>query len=413
MTRRRLGVAAALVDGTTVPGDVAIEDGRISAVGVAPPGPGGTLAVPGFIDLQVNGFAGVDFSACDLDGYRHASAALAATGVTSFLATLPSTAPDRYRPALAVAAAAHAAGGRTGAAAALRPHPHTTAGGLGGARALGLHLEGPFLAPGRAGAHRPDWLRPADRGLADELLAAGPVRLVTLAPEIDGGLDLLAHLVGCGVAVSLGHSDADAATAQRAFDLGASAVTHLWNAHSPVTARRPGLGGVALARPDVTVCVIADLVHLAAETLRFTLAAAAGRLVVVSDAVVPAGLPDGRYTFGERPVDKLAGAVRLAAPGPCAGDGQDRGPGAGTEGSTGTLAGSACPLDQALRNLVQVGAPVAEALATVTARPATLLGRADLGRLALGGRADVVVLDDRLEVRRTLVDGVLVAGPES
>jgi N-acetylglucosamine-6-phosphate deacetylase len=161
-----------------------------------------------------------------------------------------------------------------------------------------VHLEGPFLAPARRGAHRADWLRPPDVALLDDLLSRAPVRLVTLAPELDGAGELIDHLVAAGVTVALGHSDADAATAHAAFDRGAGAVTHLWNAQRQVTSREPGLAGVALARPDVAVCVIADLVHVCAETLTVSLAAAGERAVVVTDAVAPAGLPDGTHDIG-------------------------------------------------------------------------------------------------------------------
>src|SRR5690606_18106161 len=120
--------------------------------------------------------------------------------------------------------------------------------------------EGPFLAPGRSGAHRRDWLRPPSVAGAEALVETGPVALVTLAPELDGALEVVRHLRRRGIVVALGHSEADAPTAHRAFDAGATAVTHLWNAHPPVTARSPGLGGAALSRADVTVCLIADLV---------------------------------------------------------------------------------------------------------------------------------------------------------
>lgn len=361
---RHLGVGAALVDGAVVAGDVVVADGRIVAVGASPAGRAGLLAVPGFVDLQVNGFAGVDLSHTDLDGARRVATALAATGVTSFLAALPTLPDERYEPALALVGAA--------------------AGRLGGARLLGAHLEGPFLSPRRAGAHQVEWLQPPDEAAVARWSAAGPVRLVTLAPELAGALALVGRLVERGIAVSLGHSDADAATARQAFAAGARAVTHLWNAHRPITARDPGVGGAALADPSVAVCLIADLVHLAPETLRLSLAAAAGRSVLVSDAVAPAGLPDGDHIAIGRPVTKRDGAVRL---------------------DDGTLAGSVLRLDQAVRNVVALGVPVVEAVAAASTRPARLVGRPDLGRLAPGAPADVVVLDDGLDVRQVLVDG--------
>ena len=253
-----------------------------------------------------------------------------------------------------------------------------------GARPLGVHLEGPFLAPRRAGAHRVEHLVPPDIGHADRLLAAAPVALMTVAAEVPGSLDLIAHLVARGVVVSIGHSDATAVEAAAAFDAGARAVTHLWNAQRPPTAREPGVVGLALSRPDVTVCLIADLVHVAAPTLLLSLAAARQRVVVVTDAVALAGadrLDGAEHRFDGRPVVVADGAVRLA---------------------DGTLAGSTCPMDGALRNLVGLGVPLGETVAAMTRAPARLLGRTDVGRLAPGLRADVVVLGEDLAVERVL-----------
>jgi N-acetylglucosamine-6-phosphate deacetylase len=373
-------VAGALVDGSFVAGDVTVDrEGRLLAVGARPAARSG-LAVPGFVDLQVNGFGGVDLAVADRAGYSEAATALARHGVTSYLPTLPTAAPEEYGPALPVAASVVAGGADAPRSAARR-------GGGGrpvGACALGVLLEGPFLARPRAGAHRPEHLRSPDVDLLARFLAAAPVTMMTLAPELPGGSGLVARLTAAGVVVALGHSDATAAEARAAFDAGATAVTHLWNAMRPVTAREPGLVGAALAHPAVRVCVIADLVHVAPETLRLTWAAARGRVVVVSDAVSPAGLGDGEHCFGGRPVTSRAGVVRLA---------------------DGTLAGSACPLDAALRNLVALGIPVEEAVTAVSTEPARLLGRADVGSLTAGRPADVVVLDDSLAIRSVLVAG--------
>jgi N-acetylglucosamine-6-phosphate deacetylase len=357
---RRLGVAAALVDGVIVPGDVEVDSaaGEVLAVGATPAGRS-RLAVPGFVDIQVNGFAGVPFTAPDveLDGYRLASSVMAATGVTSFVLTIPTVAPDTYATLLPRSAEACAAD-------------------LGGAKAIGIHLEGPFLSPARPGAHRPEWLQAPSITSVDAMLDAAPVVLMTLAPEVatgDGGLALVEHLRRRGVVVSLGHTDADAAQANAGFDAGATAITHLWNAHRPITSRDPGVGAVALTRPDVWVCAIADLAHVSGESLALSVAAAGDRFVVVTDAVAPAATPAG-------PIP----ALRLA---------------------DGTLAGSTTPLDQGIRNLVDLGVPLTDAIAAATRRPATLLGRPDLGRLAPGCRADVVVLDDELLVQQVLIDG--------
>ena len=216
-----------------------VEDGRIAAVGLSG-GSGGSLAVAGFVDLQVNGFAGIDFTTADLDGYRATSRALALTGVTSALATIPTTAPEQYGPALDVARTA-------------------CAGAMPGTRFAGVHLEGPFLSPVRAGAHRVGWLRPPDVSLARRWTAAAPIALMTVAPELPGAIELIATLRAAGTMISLGHTDAVKAEAHRGFDAGATMVTHLWNAQRQPTSREPAVGGVGLARSDVYVGVICDL----------------------------------------------------------------------------------------------------------------------------------------------------------
>ncbi|MFN0027047.1 MAG: N-acetylglucosamine-6-phosphate deacetylase, partial [Acidimicrobiales bacterium] len=270
-----------------------------------------------------------------------------------------------------------------------------------GTRVLGAHLEGPFLNPERRGAHPQPWLRRPDPVLARELLGLTPlsmsaaartgpgvVAVLTLAPELDGAHAVLSLAREAGVVVSLGHSAATTEQAHAAFDAGATMVTHLWNAQSPVTARAAGLTGVALARPGVFAGLIADLAHVHADTLRFSLAALGGRAFVVSDAVALAGStmaarlrPDGRREHIE------GTAVRF---------------------DDGSLAGSATGLDQALRNLVALGLSLPAALATITRTPALALGRRDLGRLSPGGEADVVVLNEDLTIASVLVAGVAV-----
>ena len=198
----RLGVAAAVVGGAVVPGDIEIAEGRIAAVGVTPAGASG-LAAPGFVDLQINGFDGVDFLAADAAAYVEVGASLARTGVTAYQPTLISSPEAAYRPALAAIAAA-----RAGA----------------GPRVLGAHLEGPFLSPKRFGAHDPAYIAAPDVAFLERLLALGPVTHVTVAPEEPGGLDLVSLLAGRGVTVAIGHSDADATAANAAFDRGARVV---------------------------------------------------------------------------------------------------------------------------------------------------------------------------------------------
>ena len=356
----RLGVAAAVVGDTLVRGDVDVVDGLVVRYGIGRSNGRGT-AVPGFVDLQVNGFAGVDFLRADAEGFRRAGEALLESGVTSYLPTLVTAPEDTLLAALAEI-------------------PKDTA----GPRVLGAHVEGPFLAPGRLGVHPADARRDPDPALLERILGAGRVRLMTLAPELPGAGELIDLLVSRGVAVSVGHTDASAAQAHAAFDRGARSVTHLFNAMRPFGHRDPGVVGAALARSDVTVQVILDGFHLAAETAAFVWRAAAGRTALVTDSVAGAGLGDGSYTLGAVEIEVTAGAAR---------------------GPDGELAGSVLTMIEAIRNLVQLGAPLSEAVHAATAVPAALLGEQAIGRLDQGLPADVVVLDDNLEIEKVFVGG--------
>jgi N-acetylglucosamine-6-phosphate deacetylase len=360
----KLGVSAALVDGEVVDGDVRIEDGVVADVGVRPAGRGGT-AVPGYVDVHINGVGGVEFLTTDFAGLQRAAEGLAATGVVAFQPTLVSSRADAYREPLEVAGEASRQRG---------PLP----------RVIGVHLEGPFLSPLWPGVHDPAHLRPPDPALASRLCALGPVTMMTVAPELPGGLELVERLVAGGVVVSCGHSDADATQAHAAFDSGARAVTHIHNAHRRWRPRDPGLGGVALVRPDVTVQAIVDGVHLAPEAAHGAFLAARERFCLVTDASEAALLEPGDYGFAGRPVHVRDGAVRLA---------------------DGTLAGSVLTMDEAVRGLVASGAPLEEAVHAATTAPARLLGLTDLGTLREGAPAHLAVLDEELRVSRTLVGG--------
>jgi N-acetylglucosamine-6-phosphate deacetylase len=359
----RLGVAAGLVGNSVLSGDVEMVDGRVTGIGLSPAGPRG-LAIPGFVDVQVNGFAGVDFLTADADGYARAAQALARTGVTAFQPTLISSPVEVCTEAITTLSSLDGMGS--------------------GARILPAHLEGPFLSALHHGAHNPAHMRSSDLALADILLSAGPVGYVTVAPEIEGGLDLVAHLSARGLVVSLGHSDARGDTAIAAFDRGARAVTHIFNAMRRWAPRDPGLPGVALSRSDVFVTAIVDGVHLAPETVRLILASAGERLVLITDAIEAAGLGDGTYRLGDRAVHVRGLEARLA---------------------DGTLAGSVLSMDQAVRNLVAQGASVERAVNAASGTPARLLRRSDLGALRVGVAADIVLLDDSLEVVATFVGG--------
>jgi N-acetylglucosamine-6-phosphate deacetylase len=358
----RLGVSAALVERELVHGDVEIEDGLVTAVGVTPAGRSG-VAVPGYVDLQVNGFGDVDFLTADVDGYRHADEVLLSTGVTAFQPTLVTSPLETMLDAIDVVAKAR---------------PELTS------RILGVHLEGPFISPTFKGAHDERWIRPPDLAAADHLCASGVVTTMTIAPEQPGGFELLRRLLTHGVLVSVGHTDADAATAHAAYDAGARWTTHLHNAQRRFVARDPGISAVAMTRDDVTIGLIPDLVHLARETVLLAFRAAPGRVTVVTDAIAAAPRSTGEFRLGDRTIVVGEDAARLP---------------------DGTLAGSVLSMDKAVRNLVGIGIPWIDAVYAATTVPARLLGRHELATLRPWTPADIAVLDGALYVTRTLVDG--------
>jgi N-acetylglucosamine-6-phosphate deacetylase len=339
----RLGVAHALVDGELVPGDVELGDGTLVAVGLA--GPGSGIAAPGFVDVHIHGFAGVDFATADAEGYRVATEALLATGVTEF------------RPSFITASEEELV-------AALREVP----------RGLGAHLEGPFISPKRLGMHPAGARREPDAALLERFLAAGPVAHMTLAPELPGALELVDTLVARGITAACGHTDATAEQAYAAFDCGARHVTHLFNAMRPFTHRDPGIAGAALTRDDVTVELILDGHHLSDEAVRLALRAAPQRIALVTDALAAAGKGDGDWRMGPQRVFVRDGVARL---------------------ENGVLAGSVLTMPAAIRELVRIGGTVAQALHAASRRS-----------LSPGAPADVVVLDDALEVRDVFLGGV-------
>ena len=356
----KLGVGAAVVDGRLVRGDVEVVDGRIAGYGIVSAN-GRGIACPGFVDLQVNGFAGVDFFEADTDGYRRAGDALLETGVTAYLPTFV-TAPEEQ------------------VLAALREVPA----GSDGPRVLGVHLEGPFLSPLRLGIHPAAARRDPDVELLERLLAAGPVRLMTLAPELPGADALVETLLRHEIAISCGHSDATADEANAAFDAGVRTVTHIFNAMRPFRHRDPGIVGAALARDDVVVQLILDGVHLEPETASVVWRAAAGRVALVTDAMAGARLTDGVYRLAGLEVEILDGVAR---------------------GASGSLAGSTLTMIEAVRNLHALGASLEDAIGAATEVPARVLRLPAVGRIAVGLPADVVVLSDELEIDRVLVDG--------
>jgi len=334
-------------------------------VGVEPvdgPVPERILA-PGFVDLQVNGLDDVDVAEAG-ERWPHLDRLLAAGGVTTWCPTLVTAPLEAYPARLeAVAAAAERPGGGRPAIA-------------------GVHLEGPFLG-GRPGAHPVDLLRPLDL----DWLGALPdvVRLVTLAPELEGAPEAVRLLRRRGMAVSLGHSGATPEQVAACVEAGATLVTHVFNGMPPLHHRDPGLAGTALLDDRLTACVIGDGVHVspAAVALVFR-CKPAGRVALVSDAVAWRA-----YEHAGTPIALVDGAARLP---------------------DGTLAGSAITLDAAVRTAVAGGVPLADALVAASPTPAGAIGCDDRGRLVPGARADLVALGPDLSVQATWVAGEQVHG---
>jgi N-acetylglucosamine-6-phosphate deacetylase len=362
------------------PGFVDLTADVIGAVGVGTPPvwadvtlPDGYL-VPGFVDLQVNGFFGLEFQNAAAAEWAAVACQLPATGTTAFAPTLITAPVDSL--AAALRRAAEFAGDL----------PAT------GARVLGVHLEGPFIAPTRRGAHNPDWIIDPTPAAVSALIEAGNglLRLVTLAPERPGALASIDQLVEAGVLVSVGHSDATAELVSAAADHGARMVTHLFNAQRPLGHREPGVVGQALTDNRLTSGLIVDLYHVAGSVCGLAFRAAPGRIALVTDAAAPAGMPPGDYLLGGEPLTLPAAE------------------GAPPVRSNGTLAGSALRMDVAVANAVRCGAPLAAAVAAATRIPADLIGRPDLGRIAATAAADLVWLSPELRTRATWIAGRLV-----
>ncbi|MGP0022549.1 MAG: N-acetylglucosamine-6-phosphate deacetylase [Streptosporangiaceae bacterium] len=369
---------------TISPGYVLVRDGVIAEVGDGPPGRAPDLRlesgvlVPGFVDLQVNGYYGVELADVHPDEWQLVASRLPETGTTAFMPTFITAPVSRLIRAL------HAT-----------PPAATAAAGPRRARILGVHLEGPFISPLRAGAHNKDWMSDPSPDAIAELLDAGDgiLKIVTLAPELPGALAAIGRLAQAGVLVSAGHSDARAGQVAEAAGAGARMVTHLFNAQRPLHHREPGLPGQALADARLTSGLIADGHHVAAQVCTIAFAAAPGRICLVTDAAACAGMPPGRYLLGGEPIELPAGD------------------GSPPVRSDGTLAGSALRMDVAVTNMVRAGVGLPEAVAAATRIPADLIGRPELGRIARGAQADLTWLaedpDGGLRACATWVAGQL------
>jgi N-acetylglucosamine-6-phosphate deacetylase len=284
-------------------------------------------------------------------------------GTTSLLATTMTAPPEDIVAALKAIGAA---------SAARRP---------GASRILGVHLEGPYINPGKLGA-QPNYVRAANLAEVRKLEAHAPMRLITVAPEMDGHLALVRELADAGMRVQIGHTTGSYEDGVAALAHGAAGFTHLFNAMTPMHHREPGMVGAALAHAEYAE-LIPDLLHVHAGAIKVALRAIP-HLYCVTDSTSATGMPDGDYMLGRQPVHKCMGGVRLA---------------------DGTLAGSTLTMDQALRNLVAIGLDLADASKRVSTNAADYLGETARGRLAPGCFADIVVLDRDLQVKAVYIEG--------
>ncbi|KQV67878.1 N-acetylglucosamine-6-phosphate deacetylase [Nocardioides sp. Root122] len=358
------------------PGWLLLDGDRISEVGEgAPPRTpdlalGAATLAPGFVDLHVHGGGGASFDTGTADAAAVVADTHLAHGTTTMAASLVTDTPQRMVDAVRELALLTQDG-----------------------RLAGVHLEGPWLSPRRSGAHQPGSLAAPDRASVEALLGAGDgaVRMVTLAPELAGGIDAVRLLADRGVVAAIGHTDATYDEARAAIDAGSRLGTHLFNAMRPLHHRDPGPVGALLESP-VDVELIADGVHLHPAVLRTVFAAKPGRCLLVTDAMAAAGAPDGDYRLGPMEVEVREGVARLA-------DGH----------GTGAIAGSTLTMAAAVRFAArEAGLPLLDVVHAASTAPARAWGLSDVGALEAGRRADLVVLDDRLEVVRVMRAGAWV-----
>ena len=354
---------------------------------------GNRIIAPGYLDLHIHGSAGYDVMDDSPDALPAIERLLVRHGVTSYLPTTVTASMDATLSALARLADAidaHETARRElyGSCEPKTRRPSRTAGPLAGrAQPLGIHLEGPFISHARRGVHPPECLLPPRLETFERLWQAsrGRIRMMTIAPELDGALEVIAAAIARGVRVSLGHSDADFASTERAISTGARHATHTFNAMRPLGHRDPGIAGAVLTDERVTADLIADGVHLDPAIVKL-IAKAKGpeRTVLITDAISATGMPDGRYRLGSMEVDVKDGRCEAG----------------------GKLAGSVLTMNRAVRNLARFAEwDLSIAIAAATRNPACVLGSNNKGGLAAGADADFIVLDQDGNVLRTFVGG--------
>jgi N-acetylglucosamine-6-phosphate deacetylase len=348
-------------------GIVAVDPGDAGRTGESVDG--GAWILPGFVDLHNHGGGGYTVTTGDADQARRAADFHLRHGTTAVLASLVTSPPD----VMLAATTAYA--------------PLVAEGVF-----AGIHFEGPYLSHARCGAQNPAHLREPSIPELSRLIevGGGAVRLVTIAPELPGALDTIAYLVGHGVVAAIGHTDATYEQTLAGIAAGATVGTHVFNGMRPPHHREPGPVYALLAAAGATCEFVADGVHLHDGTLAFaTGVTGPDRAALVTDAMAAAGMADGDYDLGGQGVTVADGVARLAR--------------------NGSIAGSTLTMDKAVRHAVGAGISIVDAARMAATTPAAVIGRSDLGALAPGRRADLVVLDDDLTVRRVMRAGTWVA----
>jgi N-acetylglucosamine-6-phosphate deacetylase len=376
---RRLWDGAALVEDALM----VVEDGHVVALGCragmeVPPGAewhefSGALVIPAYVDVHIHGSAGHDVMEATPQALVAIGTFLASRGTGRFLATTVTASIDATLRAVEGLARLIGKGTQPGQA-----------------RPIGIHLEGPFLSHAKRGVHPPDLLLAPDIALFDRIVEAaeGRVRLMTLAPELHGAVELAAHATARGVRVSVGHSNATASETRAAIEAGAVSATHTFNAMRPLDHREPGILGTVLTTDSLFAELICDGVHMAPELVRlWWRAKGPERAILVTDAMSAAGMPDGQYHLGGLAVQVANGRAM----------------------ASGVLAGSVLTLDRALENLVAfTGADLLDAAPLLTRNPAAMIGMAEgVGKLVAGAAASFVAVDERGKLVASVVDGRL------
>jgi N-acetylglucosamine-6-phosphate deacetylase len=334
----------------------------------------GKTAIPGFIDIHIHGAGGRDVMEASTAAMRAVTRKVAEFGTTSLLATTITASPEET---------CRAVEGISRYITQQRESPESRA------EVLGIHFEGPFISKERRGVHPAKWIQLPSAELLDRFLqaAAGNARLMTIAPEVMGAAPCMEAAQKAGLVISIGHTDANYEQARFAITRGARSATHTYNAMRPFSHRDPGVIGAVLTSPEINAELIADGVHVEEGAMKLLLQAkGAERVILVSDGLSATGMPDGKYVFGDFEIIVTNGVCRNAA---------------------GILAGSTLTLDRALRNIVNLGIPLPDAVRMLTLNPASLLGiEFKKGSLRAGADADILLLDEGLHVTDVWARGV-------